>query len=171
MSGGAHVTIDTGALDELAKGKALQAIDAAARELGAGVLESSLNYLTESVYTRPNIVVTAEKMKYVPEPTGALRASGYMRTFLGALPPGVKNEAEAESSARASNGEVKFGTAPPGPARLGQCQVLFAVEYGIYVEMGTHRMAARHYLIPSAEAFQGFAESFILAKLREAGFE
>lgn len=27
-----------------------------------------------------------------------------------------------------------------------------SVEYGIYVELGTHKMAARPYLIPSAEA-------------------
>ena len=167
----AKVVIDTVKLDSLAQAGAAKAIDAAARELGFMVLQYAQLKLTELVYTRPNIVVTASKMKTVPEPTGALINSGYLRTFTGKLPLGCKNEAEAESAARSKNAEVKFGSATPGPARLGQAQVLFAVEYGLYVEMGTHRMAARHFLIPAAEQAQGIAEQFILAKLREAGFD
>jgi len=110
-------------------------------------------------------------MGSVPEPTGALWNSGYLRTFTGELPPGVKDEAEAMSAAKSKNSEVKFGQAPPGPARLGQVQVLFAVEYAIYVEMGTILgMVARPYLQPAATATQEFATKFVRAKLLEAGF-
>lgn len=171
MAFGGSVKVEKNVLPDLSKKAARVVIDAAAREIGAEVLRRAMVYLERQVYTRPNIQVTADKMDSVLEPTGALWNSGYMRTFTGELPPGTKTEEEAMSSAKAKNPEVVFGQAPPGPARLGQAQVLFAVEYGLYVEMGTILgMVARPYLRPAADEVQAFAERFVVAKLREAGF-
>lgn len=172
LSFSASVKVESKALAKLAGLAERTIIDESARELGFEVLRRALIYLEQQVYTRPNIQVTADKMNSVKEPTGALWNSGYLRTYTGELPPGAKNESEALSSAKAKSPEVKFGQAPPGPARLGQAQVLFAVEYAIYVEMGTILgMVARHYLIPAAEEVSAFAEQFIMAKLKAGGFD
>ncbi|MEQ1761559.1 MAG: hypothetical protein ABL984_00300 [Pyrinomonadaceae bacterium] len=171
MSFGASVSVEKNKLPELAKIAAREIVDAAARELGFEVLRRAMVYLEQQVYTRPNVQVTSEKMGSTPEPTGALVNSGYLRTFTGELPIGAKSEADALSSASSKNSEVTFGQAPPGPARLGQVQVLFAVEYGLYVEMGTILgMVARPFLRPAAEEVEVFAAKFVTAKLREAGF-
>lgn len=170
MSYGASVRITKNRLPELTD-KARLVVDEAARELAFEVLQRALVYLEQQVYTRPNAQVTTDKMDTVPEPTGALWNSGYLRTYTGELPPGAKSEEEAMSSAKAKNAQVTFGQAPPGPARLGQAQVLFAVEYGLYVEMGTILgMVARPYLRPAAEEVSQFATKFVRAKLLEAGF-
>lgn len=171
MAFDASVRVEENRLPELAKTAGLSVVDAAARELAFEVLRRAMVYLEQQVYTRPNAQVTAEKIGAVPEPTGALINSGYVRTFTGDLPPGAKSEEDALSAAKAKNPEVAFGQAPPGPAKLGQVQILFAVEYGLYVEMGTMLgMVARPFLVPAATEVQAFAESFVLAKLREAGF-
>lgn len=171
MAYNATVKVEKNVLPALAKKAGLEIVDAAAREIAVEVLRRAMVYLERQVYTRPNIQVTPEKMDYVDEPTGALVNSGYVRTFTGELPPGTKNEQEAESAAKAKSAEVVFGQVPPGPARLGQAQVLFAVEYGLYVEMGTILgMVARPYLRPAADEVQVFAGNFVRAKLREAGF-
>lgn len=164
------VTVEVDKLNSLGNDAALKIVDAAARELGVELLGRAITYLERLVYTRPNSVVTSDKMDTAPEPTGALMNSGYLKTFTGELPPGAKSQQEAESAARASSSEVVFGQAPPGPSRLGQVQVLFAVEYGLYVEMGTVFMAARPFLQPSADEVSQFAEKFVKAKLIEAGF-
>lgn len=171
MSYGASVRVEKNRLPEMGLKAGREIIDASARELAFEVLRRAMVYLEQQVYTRPNVQVTSEKMAYVPEPTGALINSGYVRTFTGELPPGAKNETDALSSAKAKNSEVTFGQAPPGPARLGQAQVLFAVEYGLYVEMGTILgLVARPYLRPAAEEVSVFATKFVTAKLKEAGF-
>jgi len=165
------VTVEKNELPALAKKAAREIVDAAAREIAGEVLQRSMVYLERQVYTRPNVQVTADKMGTVDEPTGALVNSGYVRTFTGELPAGAPDEAAAMSSARAKNEDVVFGQAPPGPVRLGQAQVLFAVEYGLYVEMGTILgMVDRPYLRPAADEVQLFARDFVVAKLREAGF-
>lgn len=167
----AGVQVEVDKLTAIRQKAALEIVDEAAREIAFEVLRRAIVYLEQQVYTRPNVQVTAEKMGIVPEPTGALMNSGYVRTFTGKLPPGCKDEAEATSSAKAKNPDVVFGQAPPGPARLGQAQVLFAVEYGLYVEMGTILgMVARPYLGRAAEEVQEFAGRFVRAKLKEAGF-
>lgn len=172
MSFAGDVHIETDKLKALRNLVALEVIDKSAREIGFEVLRRALVYLEQQVYTRPNVQVTAEKMPYVPEPTGALWNSGYLRTYTGELPPGAKTEAEATSSARAKNKEVVLGQSPPGPSRLGQVQVLFAVEYAIYVEMGTvWGMLPRSYLVRSAEEVQEFVEDYVVGRLRMAGFD
>lgn len=167
----ASVKVTKNELPKMARTAAAEIVDAAAREIAVGVLQRAMVNLERQVYTRPNIQVTASRVEEVPEPTGALGNSGYIRTFGGKLPAGVKSEQEAMSAARSSNSDITFGQAPPGPQRLGQVQVLFAVYYGLYVEMGTVLgMLPRPYLRPAADEFQGFAKDFVLAKLRKAGF-
>ena len=171
MAFGASVTVEKNDLPKLGNEAARIVVDAAVREIAFEVLKSSMVYLERQVYTRPNVQVTSDKMNTVPEPTGALMNSGYVRSFTGELPVGCPSEQEAMSSAKSKSSEIEFGQAPPGPSRLGQAQVLFAVEYGLYVEMGTILgMVARPYLRPAAEQAQDFAEQFIRAKLVEAGF-
>lgn len=167
----ASVRVLENRLPGMATKAARHIVDAAARELAFEVLLRALIYLEQQVYTRPNAQVFGSKMGTVPEPTGALYNSGYVRTFDGSLPPGIKSEAEAQAAARAKNPDVTFGQAPPGPSKLGQVQVLFAVEYGLAVEMGTLLgMVPRPFLVPAATEMQAVAERFVLAKLREAGF-
>ena len=166
----AGLEVNVQRLSTLARTVGLEVIDAAARELAFEVLQRAMVYLENQVYTRPNAVVSGDKLGTVPEPTGALWNSGYVRSFTGEVPPGCQTESQAMSAARSRMGEVVFGQAPPGPSRLGQAQVLFAVEYGLYVEMGTIFMAARPYLAPAANEVQAFAERFVRAKLLEAGF-
>lgn len=167
----ASVKVEKNDLPDLSNKVARKVIDEAAREIAFEVLRRAMVLLEQQVYTRPNVQVTAEKMPYVEEPTGALINSGYVRTFTGELPPGAKSEADAMTSSKAKNPDVVFGQAPPGPMRLGQAQVLFAVEYGLYVEMGTILgMVARPYLRPAAEGMQDLALPFVRAKLIEAGF-
>lgn len=167
----ANVTVDVSKLVDLSNSAALDIVDAAARELAFAVLQQADNYLEQQVYTRPNVQVTAEKMGHVPEPTGALWNSGYVRSFTGELPPGCRSEQEALSAAQSKNGDVTFGQAPPGPAKLGHAQVLYAVEYALYVEMGTVLgMVPRPYLEPAAANIQSMAEKFVVAKLKQAGF-
>lgn len=172
MSYEAHVRVERNNLPKLSAEAPQKVIDAAARELAFEVLQRALIYLEQQVYTRPNAQVTSEKMAIVPEPTGALGNSGYVRTFTGELPPGCPSEEEAMSAAQSKHPDVVFGSVPPGPAKLGQAQVLFSVEYGLYVEMGTVLgMVARPYLGPAADETQEFAIDFLRAKLLEAGFE
>lgn len=171
MGFGASVRVEKNKLPEMGRTAGREIIDAAARELAFEVLRRSLVYLEQQVYTRPNVQVTSNKMATTPEPTGALANSGYVRTYTGELPPGAKSEEEAMSSSRSKNPAVVFGQAPPGPARLGQAQVLFAVEYGLYVEMGTILgLVARPYLRPATDEVSVFATKFVTAKLKEAGF-
>jgi hypothetical protein len=165
------VKVELKKLDHLSNTIAKTVIDASARELAVEVLRRSMVFLEQQVYTRPNAQVTSEKTSTTPEPTGAMMNSGYIRTFTGELPVGAKDEKAAMSSARSKNANVTFGQAPPGPHRLGQAQVLFAVEYALYVEMGTILgMVARPYLRPAADEVQQFAERFVIAKLKAAGF-
>lgn len=166
----AALEVDVRKLSQIARAAGMKVVDAAARELAFEVLRRAMVYLENQVYTRPNVVVSGDKIGTVPEPTGALWNSGYVRSFTGEVPQGCQTESQAMSAARSRNQEVVFGQAPPGPARLGQAQVLFAVEYGLYVEMGTIFMAARPFLAPAANEVQGFAERFVRAKLIEAGF-
>src|SRR5690606_22969679 len=130
MPGGAFraaVEVDAGKLSKIAREAGMKIVDEAAREIACEVLQRAMIYLENQVYTRPNVVVSGEKVQTVPEPTGALWNSGYVRSFTGKVPPGCQTESEAMSASRAKNHEVTFGQAPPGPARLGQAQVLFAV--------------------------------------------
>lgn len=167
----AGVQVEVEKLRAMALRAAREVVDEAAREIAFEVLQRAIVYLEQQVYTRPNIQVTADKMGVVAEPTGALMNSGYVRSFTGELPPGCKSEAEATSAAKAKNPGVVFGQAPPGPSRLGHAQILFAVEYALYVEMGTILgMVARPYLGRAASEAQEFAEKFVRAKLKEAGF-
>jgi hypothetical protein len=171
MAFGSSVKVEKNDLPKLSSVASLEIVDAAAREIAFEVLRASWVYLDRLVYTRPNIQVTSEKMDKVPEPTGGLRNSGYVRSFTGELPLGCPNETEAMSSSKSKNPDITYGQAPPGPARLGQAQVLFAAEYGLYVEMGTILgMIARPYLAPAVNGMQDVAEKFVMAKLKEAGF-
>ena len=95
----AGVTVEVDKLKAIGRGAALEIVDEAAREIAFEVLQRALVYLEQQVYTRPNVQVTANKMGVVPEPTGALFNSGYVRTFTGRLPPGCPDEAEATSAA------------------------------------------------------------------------
>lgn len=163
--------VDLGDFKHLAE-EAGTIIDECARELGFELIRRALVYLEQEVYTRPNSVVGADRIATVPEPTGALFNAWYMRTYTGELPDGCQSEAEAESAAKAKNPDVVLGQSPPGPARLGYVQVLFAVEHAIYVEMGTILgMPARPYLGRAAQEVQGLVGPFFAERLKEAGFE
>jgi len=165
------VSIDIDKLGALGDDAAMEIVDAAARELAFEVLQRAVGHLERQVYTRPNVVVTADKMATAREPTGALWNSGYVRTYTGQLPPGCPDEATATSAAKAKNPDVAFGQAPPGPARLGQAQVLFAAIYAFKVEHGTLTgIVPRPFLAPAAWEVQEFAEPFVRAQLRRAGF-
>jgi hypothetical protein len=168
MAWNSHVRVEIERLEQLPE-EARWAVDRAAKELAFEVLRRALVYLERQVYTRPNVVVTADRLDEVPEPTGALWNSGYVRTYDGKLPVGARSQEEAESSARARNPQIEFGQAPPGPARPGQAQVLFAVHYALYVEMGTILgLPARPFLRPAAQEVQQFAERFVRQRLQEA---
>lgn len=77
--------------------------------------------------------------------TGALRNSGYTKT--------VKNNgaSKARADALAKNPKVEFSQEPAKP-EIGQAIVGFAVEYAVYVELGTSRKAARPFLLPAVKA-------------------
>lgn len=167
----AEIKIEIAELTALADQVQLTVIDAAAVEIGFNVLKMAMIYLENQVYTRPNAQVTADKMPYVPEPTGALWNSGYLRNFTKKLPSGYPREEDAMTAAKAKNPEVQFGKVPRGPTRLGHVQVIFTVEYGIFIEMGTaFGMVARPYLAPAMDEVGAKADQFIKAKLLAAGF-
>lgn len=167
-----RVNIDTAKLDKFAEEARMSVIDETARELAAEVLARAIENLEEKVYTRPNEQVEADRVSLVPEPTGALINSGYLRTFTGKLPDGVKSQAEAEAAAKAKQSGVTFGQSPPGPSRLGVAQILFATEYAIIVEMGSIRgMVARPYLEPALRSIRPLVADFAKAKFIKAGFE
>lgn len=165
-----RVTVDTKKLRAIVDAAPIEVVDAAARELGAEMLKCALQHLDRQVYTRPNLVVTMEKMETATELTGALWNSGYLVTHSGDLPAGAQSESEAEAAARGKNPGVEFGTAPPGPDRAGQAQVLFAVEYALKVELGSAKVAARPYLQPARDEVQGLVTEVVQDKMRDAGF-
>lgn len=165
------VRIEYNHLGKLSGSVALHVIDKSAREIAFEVLRRAIIYLERQVYTRPNSQVSADEMSRVLEPTGALWNSGYVKSYTGELPAGCKSQQEAESSASSKNPAIMFGQAPPGPSRLGIAQVLFAVEYALFVEMGTVTgMIARPYLVPSVEEVRPLAIAFVKTRLLEAGF-
>lgn len=89
--------------------------------------------------------VKARATPAVPIDTGFLVNSIYVSTHTESEYQEAKGEAESAEPTRTMLPEVE---------RPGELQAVVAVgaEYGAYVEYGTHKMAARPYLGPAAEA-------------------
>ena len=81
-----------------------------------------------------------------PLKTGALRNSGYTKTS--------KSNAFNQSKAKASekNPAVNFSDEPEEKMGLGKAIIGFSVEYALFNEIGTSRMAARPFLVPAVES-------------------
>lgn len=77
--------------------------------------------------------------------TGALRNSIYT------IADRHDGYSQASSAAKGANGKVITGPIPT-PSDKDVAHVGPAVNYGAYVEFGTHRMAAQPYLTPAVEA-------------------
>lgn len=97
------------------------------------------------------------QFNHMPRLKGELRANAskvVRKTALDVL-------ARAQSIVAVDTGYLKNSLSPGGPdnifeMRPGDLEAVVgtAVSYSIFVELGTHRMASRPYLIPSAEAMR-----------------
>ena len=121
----ANVRFDTTILDGILK-KAPERADKAVRETAFNV-ESKAKQAT-------------------PLATGALRNSGYTKTS--------KSNAfnQSKQKALAHNKGVMFTDEPEEKMGLGKAIVGFSVEYALFNEIGTSRMAARPFLVPAVES-------------------
>ena len=101
------------------------------------------NMTRDQIIKRAAFEIEAIAKRLAPVDTSALRNSIYTVT------PKEDNYQQAESSALSKNpeaGMVEIPTPPEGCASVGP-----AVEYGIYQEFGTSKMAAQPYMTPAFE--------------------
>jgi HK97 gp10 family phage protein len=83
--------------------------------------------------------------RMTPLLTGALRSSGYTSTDQGST--------HAAGAAEAEGRRPGVGiTEEAAPEAAGNAIVGFSVEYALFIELGTSRMAARPFLVPAVEA-------------------
>lgn len=99
--------------------------------------------------------IEAEAKSRVPVDTGALKNSIYTVTDQGST---YGQAAGAAVSANPRSKEVPEMAKPPGVSAI----VAVAIDYGIYVEMGTRKMEPQPFLGPAAE----IVEPALLAALR-----
>lgn len=131
-------------------------VDEAVRLLAAEGLSRADLLLTQLVYTRsPN-----DKRL---EPTGALRASGYIRTSRDDF------ASQAEGRSFAKNRNVTFGAVPPAPSK-GQAQILYAVEHAVYVHEGTRYVTGRPFLRGPVETLAPMWAPVVSQLMKERGF-
>lgn len=166
------ITVDTSKLEKIRREASEKIIDATAREAAFEILRRADMYLDKQVYTRPNVQVTADRMDVVPEPTGALRNSGYVDTYTkNPLPPDVNDENEAIRKASKLRKNLDPGIPPEPPTQPGQVRVVFATEYAYVVEMGNSKgMVPRPYLAPAVLEVSQFIEKLAIHNFRKAGF-
>lgn len=151
------IQLDLSKLDELAKD--VEGVgDEAVRMIAFEGLARSQKILTNVIYTR-----AADDDR--PEPTGALRASGYVRSWK------QDDTGTAESGAIARNPAITFGTVPPEPKGPGEAHILFAVEYAVYIEFGTRYMPARPFLKPAVASLEKMWEPTVKELLRRRGIQ
>ncbi|MCW5936726.1 MAG: hypothetical protein KIT11_05410 [Fimbriimonadaceae bacterium] len=102
-----------------------------------------------------------------PIDTGAMQASIYVET----ADSSERQEAlarAAEQYATASRAEAPpEGAASPRPADL-EAKVAVGVEYGVYVEQGTPKMAARPFLEPALASLEAETERVVKEAVAEA---
>jgi hypothetical protein len=101
-----------------------------------------------------------------PVDTGALRASIYTVTH------GTSGYSRGIRSVARRRGKSAQAPSIGSPASPLEAIVAVGVNYGIYVELGTHKMAAQPYLIPAAEAhrkaFQVGARRLLMQAWRQS---
>lgn len=77
-------------------------------------------------------------------------ATGAMKNSIYTVADGYNGYASAAAQARSKNSEIE--TVPiPTPATKDIAHVGPCVDYGVFVEFGTSKMAAQPYLIPAVE--------------------
>lgn len=104
--------------------------------------------------------------------TGAMRSSIYTDTYKS----NGRESAISQAKAKGANPGAKTGAphevpiASEGTQISGehQAKVGVAVEYGLYVEMGTVRMDARPYMAPAVETIKGKADRTVGQFIRQA---
>jgi HK97 gp10 family phage protein len=104
--------------------------------------------------------------------TGNLRASIYTRFYnFDGRPNRLNIGGRFYSTKQKREIEVdpnKLGEPIPPPKKRLEAHVGVAAEYGMYIEFGTVRMAARPYLTPAATEVRKTVKPLVAKKLKEA---